>query len=149
MDISGVHHIVLLVDDVPDGEALYRELCDMEQLFREGTLDGNPGTLPPGIDWEEAISKGVSPYMSFLGRDSFFLAVAETDQPKGDGRLDHIALDVDNEMFEAVTDRAEQLGYSVKRNAPYHRVFEDELGVEWELNTNSRPPSQAFEILDL
>ncbi|WP_231190269.1 VOC family protein [Haladaptatus sp. DYF46] len=149
MGISGVHHLVLLVDDVPDGEAYYQELFDMDVLFREGTLNGEPGTVPDTVTWDEALAKDVTPYMSFLGRNDFFLAVAEADKHTTERQVDHVALDVDEESFEAITSRAESLGCEVERNAPFHRTFHDNRGFEWELNTHARPPERAFETLDL
>lgn len=149
MPISGVHHTVLFVADVPNGESFYQELFDMEVLFREGTLDGEAGTVPEQIGWEDAVSKGVSPTMSFLGQDEFFLAVAQDESEGADRRVDHIALAVDEQTFESVTERAEGLGCVVERNAPHHRTFEDAHGFEWELNTSSPPPGQAFDALDI
>ncbi|MFC7155294.1 VOC family protein [Halomarina halobia] len=149
MGIRGLHHLVLLVDDVPDGEAFYRELFDMEVLFREGVLDGTVGTVPDGVGWDEAISKGATPTMSFLGRDEFFLAVAQADGEPSAGRVDHVALAVDEPAFEAITDRAESVGCEVEQNAAHHRILRDAFGMEWELNANPPPPSRAFEPLDI
>lgn len=164
MELRGLHHLVLLVDDVPVDEAYYRELFDLELLFREGALDGEPGTVPEAVDWDEALAKGVTPYMSFLGRDEFFLAVAQADGEAADGhdadsqeadsetttgRVDHVALAVDERAFEAITERAEELGSDVERNAAHHRTFRDRLGIEWELNAKPRPPGRAFEPLDI
>ncbi|KAB1192691.1 VOC family protein [Haloferax sp. MBLA0076] len=149
MAINGVHHVVLRVPDVPDGEACYRELFDMEVRFREGLLDGDVGTVPEMFTWDDARSKGVTPTMSFLGRDEFFLAVAQRDETDGKRRVDHIALAVDESTFESVTERAEAAGCTVERNAAHHRTFEDPLGFEWELNASSPPPSRAFDTLEL
>jgi catechol 2,3-dioxygenase-like lactoylglutathione lyase family enzyme len=149
MPISGLHHLVLLVDEVPEGESFYRRLFDMDVLFREGVLDGEAGTVPEGMDWSEAVEAGVTPTMAFLGRDDLFLALAQADDELDAGRVDHIALAVDESAFEAVTERAEELGCEVERNAPHHRVFEDRWGFEWELNARSRPPDRAFDTLDV
>lgn len=149
MYIDGVHHLVLLVDDVPNGESYYRELFDLEVLFREGALDGEPGTVPDEVSWDEALDGGVTPYMSFLGQDELYVAVASAEGQQGTGRLDHIALAVDDEAFEAITEHADSLGCDVEENAPHHRVFLDRYNVEWELNAKPRPPGQAFEELDL
>lgn len=149
MGIQGLHHLVLLVDDIPEEEAYYRELFSMEVLFREGALDGTPGTVPEDVGWDEALSKGVTPYMSFLGRDDFFLAVASADQETTTGRVDHVALAVDESAFESITERAEALGCNVEQNAPHHRILQDKLGFEWELNAKPRPPGQAFEPLEI
>lgn len=149
MYVDGVHHLVMLVDDVPNGESYYKELFDLEVLFREAALDGEPGTVPDEVSWDEALGKGVTPYMSFLGRDEFYVAVAGSEGQQGTGRLDHIALAVDDEAFEAITERADSLGCDVEENAPHHRVFRDRYNVEWELNAKARPPGQAFEEFDL
>ncbi|WP_254547202.1 VOC family protein [Halomarina pelagica] len=149
MYVNGVHHLVLSVDDVPDGESYYRELFDLAVLFREAGIDGDPGTVPDDVSWEEAINRGVTPYMSFLGRDEFYMAVADISDQQGTGRLDHIALAVDDEAFDEITERADSLGCNVEENAPHHRVFLDRYDVEWELNANPRPPERAFDELDL
>ncbi|WP_336361775.1 VOC family protein [Haladaptatus sp. ZSTT2] len=149
MHVNGVHHLVLLVDDVPGGESYYKELFDLELLFREAALDGEPGTVPDDLSWDEALREGVTPYMSFLGRDEFYLAVAGASDQQGTGRLDHIALAVDEEAFDAITERANTLGCNVEENAPHHRIFLDRYDVEWELNAKPRPPGQAFDELDL
>ena len=149
MGIRGLHHLVLLVDNVPEDEMFYRELFDMEVLFREGALNGNPGTVPEDVEWEEALSKGVTPYMSFLGRDDFFLAVAKADEDTTGGRFDHVALEVDESAFDSITDRAEELGCGVDKNAPHHRIIHDKFDIEWELNAKPRPPSRAFDTLDI
>ncbi|WP_410766474.1 VOC family protein [Haloferax sp. DFSO60] len=149
MPIRGLHHLVLLVDGVPEGETYYRELFDMEVLFREGTVDEEPGTLPDGLAWSDAISQGVEPTMTFLGRDDFFLAVAQSDGECGSGRFDHLALAVSETQFEAITERATDFGCAVSYNASHHRTFEDRFGIEWELNAKPRPPEQAFDTLDI
>jgi catechol 2,3-dioxygenase-like lactoylglutathione lyase family enzyme len=149
MSIRGLHHLVVLVDDVPDGESFYQDLFDMDVLFREGGLDGEPGTVPEDIGWEEAVSNGVTPYMSFLGRDEFYLAVATADREATGRRVDHVALAVDDDAFEEISDSAEQLGCPVEQNAPHHRIIQDQFGMEWELNSNPKPPSRAFDDLDI
>lgn len=151
MAIDGLHHLVLLVDDLPAGEAHYRELFDLEVLFREGYRDGEPGTVPDHLTWAEAAAAGIDPSMSFLGRDEFFLAVAEPDAAPdaGTGRVDHVALAVSPATFESVAGRAEESGATVERNADHHCTFTDRYGVEWELNAKPRPPGQAFEEFDV
>lgn len=149
MGITGLHHLVLLVDDVPAGEAYYRDLFDAEVLFREAALDGDPGTLPEETSWDEALAAGVDPYMSFLGAGDFYLAVAAADGDASKGMVDHVALAVDDAAFESITANAEALGCEVTENAPHHRLFADRYGFEWELNAKPRPPGEAFEPLDV
>lgn len=149
MAIRGVHHLVLRVDDVPESQAYYRELFGMEVLFREGGFDGEPGTVPDGVTWDEAIAAGATPYTSFLGRDAFVLGLGTAESERASERLDHVALAVDEPTFEGITNRAEELGCEVRRTAGHHRLVTDRYGIEWELNTRSRPPRPAFEPLDL
>lgn len=149
MAIRGLHHLVIRVDGVPEGEAYYQELFDMAVLFREGMLDDAPGTVPEKVEWEEALSAGVSPSMSFLGRDEFNLAVAAVEGNLGGGRVDHVALEVDEASFDSITNRAETLGCEVEQNEPHHRIIRDRFGFEWELNAKPRPPNQAFDTLDI
>ncbi|WP_256298844.1 VOC family protein [Haloarchaeobius salinus] len=146
MAIDGLHHLVLLVDDLPAAEDYYRDLFDLGVQFREGYRDGEPGTVPDHLTWPEAVEAGIEPSMSFLGRDGFFLAVAaDPAEHEGTGRVDHVALAVSPATFELVAERAEELGASVEYNADHHCTFEDRYGVEWELNAKPRPPGRAFD----
>lgn len=149
MGIEGVHHVVLLVTDVPEAEAFYRDLFDMDISFREGVLGESVGTVPEEFDWDTARAKGVSPTMSFLTRDNFALAVAQAESGRSGRMVDHIALRVTKTTLEGVTKRAEACGCTVERNAAHHRTVEDTQGFEWELNTSSPPASQAFDLLEL
>lgn len=149
MSVHGLHHLVLLVPDVPEAEEFYAELFDADVLFREGALDGEPGTLPEGVEWTDALSSGVDPYMSFLGRGEFYLALAGADRDGDAGRLDHVALAVDDEALESIAGRARELGCSVDRNADHQLFVDDRYDVRWELNAQPAPPTQAFEPLDL
>lgn len=151
MAIDGLHHLVLLVDDLPAAEAYYRDLFDLDVQFREGYRDGEPGTVPDHLTWAEAADAGIEPSMSFLGRDEFFLAVAEPDDEPADGtgRVDHVALAVSPATFELVADRAAESGATVEHNAAHHCTFEDRYGVEWELNAKPRPPGRAFDEFEV
>lgn len=155
MGITGLHHLVVRVPDVPDAQAFYTDLFDLAVLFREGVRDGDVGTVPADRPWKEAIDAGVTPTMAFLDRDGFTLAVASPEgeparrSPEGAGTVDHVALAVDGDALEGITRRAEDLGCDVERNASHHRVLTDRYGFEWELNAKPRPPSQAFPQLDI
>lgn len=151
MAIDGLHHVVLRVPALPDAEEFYRELLDLDVLFREGTKDETFGKVPDDLDWPAAREAGVEPGMSFLGRDGFALALAAED---GDGdrdapaRLDHVALSLDTEDRDAIRDRAADLGCEYETHS--HAVFvTDRYGVEWELNASSPPPETSLETLDV
>ena len=146
-DFGALHHVVLRVPALPKAESYYRDLFDLDVLFREGSLDGEYGTLPDGVDWPDAVAAGVDPGMSFLNRDALSLAlsVAETI---GEGRLDHIGLSASREDRDAVRERADDLDceYEAKSGALF---LTDRYGIEWELNGSSPPPETPFETLDL
>ena len=167
MAIDGLHHLVLKVPDLPEAEAFYRDLFDLDVLFREGTKGETFGKVPDHLDWPEAVERDVEPGMSFLGRDAFALALVEGDAygegdvngnrdgDAGDGngnadasRLDHVALALDPEDRDAVRDRADELDceYEEKGDAVF---VTDHYGVEWELNASSPPPETPFDALDV
>ena len=167
MTIRGLHHLVLRIPDLGEAESFYRDLFDLDVLFREGSKDGEFGALPDGLDWEAATEKGVEPGMSFLGRDEFALALMEdsveqrpTNEASGRrpqaesasnaeaGRLDHLALELDADDRDAIRDRAADLDCEFE--AKSHAVFvTDRYGVEWELNASSPPPETPFDPLGL
>lgn len=154
MTIDGLHHVVLRVPTLPDAEEFYRELLDLDVLFREGTKDGTFGKVPDDLDWPAAIAAGVEPSMSFLGRDEFALALAAEDDEKDAkadpemGRLDHLALSLDAEDRDEIRDRAADLDCEYETHS--HAVFvTDRYGVEWELNASSPPPETSLETLDV
>lgn len=160
MAIDGLHHLVLRVPNLGDAERFYRELFDLDVLFREGQLGNEYGALPDSFDWSDAPEKGVEPGMSFLGRDAFALALVESESEAGEdaewregdteieGRLDHVALALDPADCDAICDRADELDceYEAKGNAVF---VTDRYGVEWELNASSPPPETPFETLDV
>jgi catechol 2,3-dioxygenase-like lactoylglutathione lyase family enzyme len=150
MSFHGLHHLVLPVNSVPDGEQFYQDLFDMEVLFREGTLNDNRGTVPKNVSWEDAISTDVTPYRSVLRRDDFVLAVAETTTDSFAGRFDQIALAVDRSDAESVADRASAVGCSVSRQNASQQIFiEDPYDIKWELNVTSRQPRRTFDTLGI
>lgn len=149
MSIHGLHHVVFHVGDLPPAESFYCELFDAEVRFREGTLGDEFGKVPDGMDWPAAVEAGVEPSMSFLGRDSFTVALVgePADAPEG-GRLDHVALAVDDDSLEAIGERARELDCDVEERG--HSVFvTDRYGVEWELNPTSPPPETGLDPLDV
>lgn len=145
MQFHGLHHLVLDVPDVGDAEAFYSALFGLDVAFREGAYDGEYGKVPDGLDWPAACERGVEPGMSFLRRDSFSLALVEEETSAG-GRLDHVALAVDDAAVEAVAASARDLGCEVDEREDVVFVT-DEYGVEWECNAGSPPPTCPFETL--
>jgi catechol 2,3-dioxygenase-like lactoylglutathione lyase family enzyme len=150
MSFQGLHHLVLPVNSVPDGEQFYRDLFDMEVLFREGTLNDNRGIVPENMSWEDAIAANVTPYRSVLRRDDLVLAVAETTTDSFTRRFDQIALAVDRSDAESVAERASEAGCSVSRPNATHQIFiEDLYNIKWELNSASQQPRRTFDTLSI
>lgn len=148
MPFHGLHHAVLNVPGLPEAETYYRELFDMDVLFREGTADGAYGKLPDGIDWETATAHGVDPGMSFLQRGDFVVALADDPEAGEPTRFDHISLQIDMTDLGTVASRAASMGCGVderERTA----IITDQYGIEWELTTTGFPPSSPFEVLEL
>lgn len=148
MPFHGLHHAVLNVPALPEAEAYYRDLFDMEVLFREGTAGGSYGRVPDGLSWEVAMAHGVSPGMSFLKRDRFVVALADDPEAGEPTRFDHISLEIDMADLGPVASQAASMGCGVderERTA----IITDRYGVEWELTTRGFPPDSPFEALDL
>lgn len=147
MTFHGLHHIVFRVGDLREAEPYYADLFGLDVLFREGSLDDEFGAVPDDLDWEAAIDAGVEPGMSFLGRETFALALVDEPGP-GEGRLDHVALAVEPDDQDAIEERASGLGCETWRRG--HSLFvEDRYGVEWELNASSPPPETPLDPLDV
>lgn len=144
---GALHHVVLRVPDLPAAESFYRELFDLDVRFREGSLDGEFGAVPEGMDWPAATDAGIVPGMSFLNRGAFSLALM-VEEVTGEGRLDHLALAVDARERDAIRDRATDLGCECERKSSAVFVA-DRYGIEWEINASSPPPETPFETLDV
>lgn len=149
MTLYGLHHLVLRAgDDLPAAERHYADLFGFDVLFREGVLDGEFGAVPDGADWEDATDAGVEPRMSFLGRDDVALALVAEPGDADAGRLDHVALAVDDAERETVGERARERGFEARERD--HATFVvDGYGVEWELNASSSPPETGLDELDV
>ena len=146
-EFGTLHHIVLRIPDLPGAELYYRELFGLDVLFREGSHEGEYGTVPEGMDWSDAVAAGVDPGMSFLNRGAFSLALMVEDLV-GDGRLDHVALAVDPPDRDSIRDRAAGMDceYEEKSGAVF---VTDRYGIEWEITTSTPPPETPFDTLDL
>lgn len=145
MRIDGLHHVVFDIDDLAAGEEFYRELFGLDVAFREGEFGDDYGKVPDDLDWPTAVEAGVEPGMTFLRRDGFALAL--TAEPGTDsGRLNHVALAVDDETVGDVAQRARGLGCEVDEREDVVFVT-DRYGIEWEFNAGSPPPTCPFDEL--
>ncbi|WP_435362632.1 VOC family protein [Haloarchaeobius sp. DYHT-AS-18] len=148
MTIGGLHHVALAVPDVAAAESYYCELFDLDVLFREGSLDGDFGALPEGVDWPDARDAGVEPGLTFVGRDGLALALSHDPSAPDGGHVDHIALSVSEGELGDICDRARDLDCDVDQRKSAAFVV-DTNGVEWELNTSTPPPETPFRTLDI
>jgi catechol 2,3-dioxygenase-like lactoylglutathione lyase family enzyme len=160
MGVHRIHHVALRVDDLVSAEAAYRDVLDLDVLFREGTYDDEFGALPEGMDWPAATRAGVDPGMTFLGREDAAIAVAQRDADDDAaaaadrdppavnvaGALDHVALRVDPAAVSAMAERARDRGWRVDERDDA-AFLEDDDGIEWELNASNPPPETPFDPL--
>lgn len=157
MGVHRIHHVTLTVDDVASAEAAYRDVLDLDVLFREGTYDGEFGSVPDDVDWPTAKQAGVEPGMTFLGREDAAIAIAErddgeaTDPPDeagttGEDALDHVALHVDPGDVAAIAERARARDWDVDERETAAFLVDDD-GIEWEVNASNPPPATPFDPL--
>lgn len=147
MSVTGLHHVVLNVPDLPDAESYYRDLFDMAVLFREGTAEGTYGQLPDGVDWPTATAHGVDPGMSFLRRDEFVIALADDPEAGEPTRFDHISLETELDDIGPIASRAASMGCGVDEREAV-AIITDQYGVEWELAATGFPPSSPFDTIE-
>lgn len=147
MTLAGLHHVVLRVPDIPTAEAYYADLFDFDVHFREGSLDGDIGTLPPGMDWADAADAGVDPALSVIGRDHVHLELTATDGDVSPGLVKRLALDVGMAERIDVRDRAEDLGATVTQTEDDTTIV-DTYGFEWTLTETEAPPEPSVSELD-
>jgi catechol 2,3-dioxygenase-like lactoylglutathione lyase family enzyme len=153
MGVHRIHHVALRVDDLASAEAAYREVLDLDVLFREGTYDDEFGALPEGMDWAAATRAGVDPGMTFLGREDAAIAVAQRDAAVDTSTvdsdadaLDHVALHVDPVDVAAMAARARDRGWEVDERETAAFLVDDD-GIEWEVNASDPPPETPFDPL--
>lgn len=153
MTVHGIHHVTLAVRDVAAAEAAYRDVFDLDVLFREGTYDDEFGALPDDVDWDVAEAAGVDPGMTFLGDDDVAIAVAEREgddalEATDAGVLDHVALHVDPGVVGEIADRARDRDWDVDERETVAFLVDDD-GIEWEVTASDRPPATPFDELDV
>lgn len=132
--MRAINHIGLRVRDLREAEAFYCDLFDLSVAFREAELTDGWATLPEHAGWDDAVATGITLDLTVLKNGGFHLALrrAEAVVPAVSG-LDHVAVEVDLEALEALRARAEQLGCRRVADSPRLCLFEDPLGVTWEI----------------
>lgn len=138
MTLAGLHHVTLRVPDVPAAERYYATLFDLNVHFREGSRDGEIGTLPADWDWDDAADADVDPSLSVIGRDHVHLELTATDESVGIGHVRRLALDVGMAERIDIRDRAEELDATVTQGSDSTHI-EDRYGFEWELTEAELP----------
>ncbi|GGL49407.1 hypothetical protein GCM10009039_04500 [Halocalculus aciditolerans] len=140
--------MTLAVPDVPAAESYYASLFDLDVHFREGSRDGDFGTLPGGWDWGDAADAGVDPSLSVVGRDSLHLELTAAEEPQEPGHVRRIALDVGMAERIDIRERAADLDATVTQNAESTHV-EDAYGFEWEFTEADLPLEPSVDELDV
>lgn len=146
MVFEAFHHGEIVHDDLPVAESFYRNLFEMDVLFREGTRDDEYGKVPDGFDWEAAVDDGIDPGMSFLRNGALSLALAEDGDAVDGGRVDHLAFQMSEADFDSLCGRARDIDCEVDEREATAFVT-DRYGIEWELKTASPPPNCPFELI--
>lgn len=134
--IRAISHVALRVADVEEAEAYYAGLFALKVAFRDLQADGKQRSLRPGVTWAQAKAKGYSPQLTALGREGFFLALEQADEP-GTGQLDHLGLDVDAGELDAVADRLVAHECRLLARRADLLLLVDRYGLRWELTTST------------
>lgn len=129
-------YIALFVPDLRAAESFYRHVFGMELLFREGTIDGEWGTLPLDKGWEEAEAAGIELEMLALARDDFVLPLFQgTPSP---GTVLEICLGSTGDEIEAVRSRLSD-GVPILEHGEGFLQFDDPFGHRWTLQPHQIP----------
>jgi catechol 2,3-dioxygenase-like lactoylglutathione lyase family enzyme len=142
MPFRSLTHVALRVQSLPLAETLYQKLFGMEVAYREAEAPDGWRTLREGLDWEQALSLGVSPGMTVLHREGLRLAL-EAAEDAAPGLLDHIGILADEAELDATRSRAQESACSIVLDTPSLIVVTDPLGVRWEITTSVQDDPRA------
>lgn len=136
-----ITHVAIAVPDLIRAEAFYTRLFDTAVSFRQAEIDDEWYTLPTNTDWQAAIEHGIAPEMSFIARDDFFLALTATkDDSVEHNPSYHIGLEVDEDEFGRLFDRAQETGCTIRHQGQddgvHYGLIEDIFGVEWDVTVS-------------
>ncbi len=133
--IRGMSHLALNVANLVEAERYYLGLFDLEVAFRDTQHGGRQASLRPGVTWESAVAKGVTPGLSSLWRDGFSLALEQGAAIQRNDKLSHLGLDVDAIELATVKARLALHDCTTVAERSNLLVFDDRYGVRWELTT--------------
>jgi catechol 2,3-dioxygenase-like lactoylglutathione lyase family enzyme len=135
MAIHEFTHVALRVARLRAAEALYRELFGLNVAFREADTPEGWAMLPESADWDDAERAGIQLGLVMLQGESLRLALEAADSVATDGQLSHVGVRVDETELARLRETAARLGCEIVTDRPQALVFDDPIGVRWELNT--------------
>ena len=143
MTLHSFTHLALRVADLRWAEEFYRDLFALEVAFREAETPEGWGTLPESAGWDDADRSGIELGLVMLHRDGLRLALDAAVQAPAHGQISHVGVFADGDELDRLRTAAPAAGCRIVTDRPQALVFDDPLGVRWELNTFAYddPPS--------
>jgi hypothetical protein len=123
-------YIALFVPDLRGAERAYRQLFDMDLLFREAEAGDDWATLPLDKSWDDADAAGIELTMLALRRDDFVLALFEGSPQLG--TVHEICFGLEADEIDAVRARLPKECTSLRHERGFLQ-FDDAFGFRWTL----------------
>ena len=127
-----IRHIALLVPDLRQAEAYYRNLFAMELIGREARHEGRWASLPNDKGWEDAEAAGIELDFVALRRGKFVLALLRGQADPG--QVYAIGLEMAAEELGAVRPRLPE-EVEISEDEETALAFRDRYGITWQLST--------------
>jgi hypothetical protein len=123
------------VEQLREAEIFYCKLFALEVAWREAETPQGWYTLAESAGWDDAERAGVELGLVMLYRNGMRLALEAVDEVAEGGRLSHIGVFTDEGELQRLRQIAAQAGCEVVLDREEAVVFDDPLGVRWELNS--------------
>jgi hypothetical protein len=136
-------YIALFVADLRGAESAYRQLFEMDLLFREAAFGDDWATLPLDKGWEDADAAGIELAMVALRRDEFVLALFE-GSPQA-GTVHEVCFGLEADEIDAVRARLPEECTSLTHARGFLQ-FDDAFGFRWTLQELDVPFKSSGEI---
>lgn len=130
-------YVALHVPDLRAAEDFYREVFDLEPLFRESEDANGVWHTLPELDWDDACERGIDLGMVALRRDELVLALFRG--APAPGTVYELCLGVAPEELDDIRSRVERTATVLETAASWLR-FQDPFGFRWAL----QPAAASF-----
>ena len=137
MSLHSYTHVALRVERLQEAEVFYSQLFALDVAWREAETPRGWYTLPEWAGWDDAARAGVELEAVMLFRDGLRLALELVESVADDGSLGHVGVFADADELQQLRKIAPAAGCDVVLDHEQALVFDDPLGVRWELNTFS------------